>query len=114
MVLTYEQIRQLATGVVDHAVTDLGLCLYRFTPDQRVLDQQAPYISPLKEMYRGTGGVKLSFRTDSRTLYFCADVAEPCTNRSICAISVLVDGQWAGGWRNCPEATPEGHYSDLV
>ena len=33
MVLTYEQIRQLATGAVDHVVTDLGLCLYHLHPN---------------------------------------------------------------------------------
>ena len=112
MKLTYEQIRTLATGAVDSEITDRGLHLYRFTPAQRKLEH--PYIPTLEAMYRGSAGIKLCFGTDSRSLHFRADLSEPCTRRSICALDVLVDGVWAGGWENCPQATPNGGYSDLV
>ena len=97
MNLTFEQIKSITTGAVSVTQESDGFHFYRFTQEQAPLRQ--PRVRKFEEKITSSAGVRLSFRTDSRTLYLRTAV----TSGSACnffSFDLLVDGVYAGSLEN--------------
>ena len=89
MKLTFEQIKSITTGAVSVAQENDGIHFYRFTSDQASLRQ--PRVRLFEQKVTSSAGVRLCFRTDSRTLYLRTTV----TQGSACdffSFDLLVNG----------------------
>ncbi len=114
MKLTNEQIKELATGAVRFEEKDEVLHLFRFTQEQQ-------------ELYRGRGeghryrntfstaGIRLVFRTDSRTLYLKVQV-DPGCSRKYFSFDIFADGRSLGHMDNFSDAALPRNYTgtDLI
>ena len=97
MNLTYEQIKSITTGAVSVEQKSDGIHFYRFTPEQMPLRQ--PRVRMFEEKMTSSAGVRLSFRTDSRTLYLRAAV-NPGSACKFFSFDLLVDGVYTDSLEN--------------
>ena len=102
MKLTFEQICSVTIGAVDVKQEADGIHFFRFNQEQRTYDKvtyRQTQVVAFKKKLLATAGIKLSFRTDSRTLKVCADMSF-ATGRTYYALDVVVDGVLLGGVDN--------------
>ena len=114
MELTYEQICSVTTGAVSVKREDDGIHFYRFNPEQLALDKvtcRQEQVAIFGRKLLATAGIKLTFRTDSRTLKLCADMSYS-GGRSYYALDVVVDGALLGGIDNHAGTDCSGGYAE--
>ena len=90
MKLSFEQIKEIATGAVDSNIEDGMLHLRRFTPEQMEL-----YRVSNESFYKktfGHSGMKLLFKTNSKNL-FMKFKTESATTRTFFSIDIFVNGK---------------------
>ncbi len=90
MKLSFEQIKEIATGAVDSRIEDGMLHLRRFTPEQMEL-----YRVSNESFYEKTfalSGMKLLFKTDSKNL-FMKFKTEYAGSRKYFSIDIFVNGR---------------------
>ena len=93
MKLGYEQIKEICLGAVRITQTEDGVCLHRFTEVQEAL-----YKGVNADFYKKTfaaAGVKLSFETDSGTLFLKVRVTSGSA-RKYFSFDVFADGKPVG------------------
>jgi len=110
MKLNLDQIRSVTSGAVHITEERDGIHFFRFTKAQ--MDLQHPYVPDLDRRYRTTAGIRLSFRTDSRTLFLCADMTV-CSEREYYALDVVVDGELIGSMDNFSHLELPEDYTQL-
>lgn len=93
MKLTTEEIRAIALGAATIKEEEDGVNLYRFT-DEQLAAYPSPHIS-----MRGTAGIKLSFRTNSRRLAMDFTVTQTISRRYF-AIELFINGELANAFKN--------------
>jgi len=111
MNLTYEQIKSITTGAVAVEQESDGIHFYRFTPEQMPLRQ--PRVRMFEEKMTSSAGVRLSFRTDSHTLYLRTTV----TCGSACnffSFDLLVNGVYADSLENFSHLEIPENSNDLT
>ena len=89
MKLSFEEIKEIATGAVDSHIEDGMLHLRRFTPEQMEL-----YRVSNKSFYKkafALSGMKLLFKTDSKNL-FMKFKTEEATTRKYFSFDIFVNG----------------------
>ena len=114
MKLTFEQIRSVTTGAVSVEQEEDGLHFFRFNQEQRACDKETcrqTQVTAFKKKLLATAGIKLSFRTDSRTLRVHADMSF-ATGRTYYALDVVVDGVLAGGADNYARIELNRNYAE--
>lgn len=84
MQLTAQEIRSIANGAVEVSRENDGLRFHRFTKAQRELYAAS-------SASQASAGVRLGFRTDSRTLYLKVLIAQ-CSTRARFSFDVYVNG----------------------
>jgi len=108
MKLTIDQIRSAASGAAQIFEENGGVRLLRFTKEQY-------------ELYMGTGhrikapgtpGIRLSFSTDSPTLYLKADT-DTGSGRTYFAFDVCVNGERVGSLDNYSHLNPGKNYPGM-
>ena len=108
MKLTIDQIRSAASGAAQIFEENGGVRLLRFTKEQY-------------ELYMGTGhrikapgtpGIRLTFSTDSPTLYLKADT-DTGSGRSYFAFDVCVGGERVGSLDNYSHLNPGENYPGM-
>ena len=109
MNLDFTQIKQISCGAVAVEQTPEGICFHRFTEKQRDV-YQAERNNFYKKTF-ATAGVRLSFRTNSKTLSFAMLVESTC--RQFFAVDVCVNGQLIGSANNYKEKDVPAVYSSL-
>ena len=90
MNLNLSQIKEMTSGAARIEKDENGICFYRFTKQQEEL-----YKTRSEDFYMktfATSGVKLSFKTNSQSLFLKADVV-PRSSRSYFSFDVFVDGK---------------------
>lgn len=113
MKLTFDQIRSVTLGAVSVEQEPDGIHFYRFGREQMALDKETcrqTQVTAFGKKRLATSGVKLSFRTDSRTLKVRADMSF-ATGRTYYALDVLVDGVLVGGADNYAQTELERNYA---
>ncbi len=90
MKLSFEQIKEIATGAVDFHIEDGMLHLRRFTPEQMEL-YKVSNGSFYKKAF-ALSGMKLLFKTDSKNL-FMKFKAENATTRKYFSFDIFVNGK---------------------
>ncbi len=107
MKLDPEQIKEITLGAVRVEQTEQGVFFYRFTKEQEEL-----YKLRNKDYYTRsltTSGVKLRFRTDSKTLFLNAEVMAS-GGRTYFSFDVFVNGKKIGAIDNfANEELPEDY-----
>ena len=93
MKLTLEQIRAVTTGAVEIVQEMDGIHFYRFTREQMTFSQ--PQIKNLEQKRISTAGIKLSFRTDSKSLSMRTKML-PGSGRKYYSLDVTVNGELVG------------------
>lgn len=89
MKLSFEQIKSITTGVVRMTQEEDGIHFFRFTEEQMSLTQ--PRVRFIDRKVLASAGVRLSFRTDSRTFFLRAAVGEGSA-RSYFSFELMVNG----------------------
>lgn len=89
MNLTFDQVRSVTLGAVQLEQGGDGIRFFRFTPEQMTLVQ--PGVSQYKEKTLASAGIRLSFRTDSTTLYL-RTLLSPGSTRSYFSFDLTVNG----------------------
>lgn len=114
MDLTLEQLHGIALGAVWVRRQEDGIVFSRFTDEQLALYQNAPleYQSGFGEKATYPAGVKLSFRTDSPSLFLKAEVRKTVGVRRFFSIDVTVDGKYLDSLDNFSHKAPAGRYID--
>jgi len=97
MKLTLEQIKSACTGAVSVEQEGDGVHFYRFTREQMTLCQPHAHVYARKIL--AAAGVRLSFRTDSRTLFLRAGVSQGCI-RSYFSFDLAVNGEYIDSMDN--------------
>ena len=113
MKLTTEQLRSITLGAARIVEEGGRPRFFRFTlaEDALYIERDASGGSKLHDRALCTAGVKLLFKTKSKTLGICAEVAKR-SSRSFFAFDVSVDGQYLGSLANFNEkAMPAGYTS---
>ena len=122
MILTTQQIYAAARGAVRYEETERGLMLHRFTREQQ--ETYRLYVYEAKSdarrdealrFYRNTSssaGIKLVFRTDSRSLTVDADF-ESVISRKFFSLNVFADERYIGSIDNCLDIELPKIYSTL-
>lgn len=114
MKLTFEQIRSITTGAVSVEQETDGIHFFRFNQEQLACDKELcrqTQVVAFKKKLLATAGIKLSFRTDSRTLRVCADMSF-ATGRTYYALDVVVDGVLLGGIDNYAHVDLPKNYAE--
>jgi len=110
MKLTSEQIRSVTLGAIHVEETAQGICFHRFTPEQEAL-----YQTVNERFYERTSfpaGVRLRFRTDSRTLFIKAFIPNLITGtRSFFSFDLWIDGKMADTLDNFSAAPLPENYT---
>ena len=112
MELTFDQIRAVAVGAERIENSSAGVRFFRFTQEQEAL-----YARTDPGFYRktfSTAGVRLRFRTDSRTLGLRVSTA-PSTTRTFFSFDVFADDRCVGFLDNLsdrplPDGNPKAPY----
>ena len=111
MKLTTEQIASVTLGAERVINEKGGTCFHRFTEEKEEI-----YRNYREDFYKKvfcSSGVKLSFKTDSRTLGLNADVYKHST-RSYVSFDVFVDGKCIGSMDNFSHMEIPAEYSTLT
>jgi len=87
--LTFEQIQSITIGAVSVEQNSDGIHFYRFTPEQAPLRQAR--VRNFPEKITGPAGIRLSFRTNSQTLYLRTTVTCGSATQSF-SFDLLVNG----------------------
>lgn len=95
MRLTYEQIASIAQGVTKVEQTEEGIQFHRFTEEQERVYRDSRF----HPRQYATAGVRLHFKTDSKTLYMKVLISMGCT-RNFFAHDILVNGKMIGSLKN--------------
>lgn len=114
MRLTFEQICSVTTGAVSVEQETDGIHFFRFNPKQLTYDKETcrqTQVVAFDKKLLATAGIKLSFRTDSRTLKVCADMSF-AAGRSYYALDVVVDGVLLGGVDNYAQTDLNRNYAE--
>lgn len=108
MNLDYGQIVTITTGAVSVEQCSDGIKFHRFTKEQ-----EAYYVGmQFHPKENATAGVRLCFRTDSKTLALKVKVSQG-SGRKYFAHDVLVDGKLIGCLENFKEDEMVGNYVDM-
>ncbi len=112
MKLTMEQLSAVALGAVRLEKTSAGVRFHRFSEAEDVLyaERDAALGRVFRERVLCPAGVKLSFKTDSRTLSISFE-AEKRTSRSFFCFEVFVNGRPLGCIKNFDERTVPAGYT---
>ena len=100
MKLTLEQIKSITLGAVDVWEENGSVCFCRFNRQQMEM-----YRERRADFYKkahSTAGVKLQFRTDSKTLSMKVQIA-PGSSRDYFSVDVFADGKYVGGITELPD-----------
>lgn len=97
MLLTFSQLSAIVCGAVSLEQTEKGVRFHRFTPEQFALYEKKSEKMFLKS--KTSSGIKLSFRTDSETL-FLRFLVEQDIGASFMSFDVFVDGVMLGSLNN--------------
>ena len=97
MKLSFTQICAVTTGAVEISQEADGIHFYRFTREQMTFSQ--PHLQNIAKNRIATAGVKLSFRTDSRTLGLQVGFL-PGSVRQYYSLDVTVNGEFIGALDN--------------
>lgn len=113
MQLTLDQLRAVTTGAVTVRPEEDGVRFYRFTDRQMAAFDQT-HLHFTESRLRTAAGVKLSFRTDSRTLTLRAGTSLG-SGRSYYSFDLVVDGELRDSLDNfshldLPAGYAEGSY----
>lgn len=111
MKLNLDQIRSVTSGAVQITQETDGFHFFRFTKEQMELEH--PYVPHLKRKFCATAGIKLSFRTDSCSLYLRTDMTIG-SGRGYYALDVVVNGVLCGGIDNFSHLELPDNYTELV
>lgn len=102
MTLALEQIRSVTTGAISVTQEGDGVRFFRFTPEQLTL------VQPGVPQALSSAGIRLSFRTDSTTLYL-RTLLSPGSNRSYFSFDLTVNGIHTDSMDNfAHQPMPEG------
>ncbi|MBQ2865742.1 MAG: hypothetical protein IJE90_04410 [Clostridia bacterium] len=122
MLLTTQQIYSAARGAVRYEETERGLLLHRFTREQqetyRLYAYEVKTEARREEVLRyhrntsSSAGIKLVFRTDSRSLTVDADF-ESANSRKFFSLNVFADGRYIGSIDNCLDTELPEIYSTV-
>lgn len=93
MNLSFEEIKELVTGAVRMEEQDGALHLYRFTKEQEELYRL--YDAGFYKKTFSTAGIRLRFRTDSKTLGLKVQL-KPGSSRKYYSVDVFTDGKAVG------------------
>jgi len=93
MKLNYEQVKGIATGAEIVEESKEGFCFSRFTEEQNVLYENRNEDCHLRSL--STSGIKLSFRTDSETLFIRLRTL-PGSSRKYFSVDVYVNDECVG------------------
>lgn len=93
MKLNYEQVKSIATGAEIIEETDSGFYFSRFTEEQNVLYKKRNEDCYLRSL--STSGIKLSFKTDSQTLFMKVRTS-PGSSRKYFSVDVFVNDECIG------------------
>lgn len=98
MIASYQQIAAAAQGVVRVHQQEDGIHFFRFSDEQ-----MAGYAATRFHLNQyATAGVRLHFKTDSKTLGLKVRISE-ASSRKFFAYDILVNGQWIGSLKNRAE-----------
>lgn len=109
MQLTFEQICTVTTGAVEIVRETDGIHFYRLTREQMTFSQ--PQIQNLAQKRISTTGVKLSFRTDSRTLGLRVKML-PGSGRRYYSLDVTANGKFIGALDNFSQLELPKNYAE--
>lgn len=113
MILDFEQIKSITTGVVQFTQKADGIHLRRYTPEQ-VEVYEDRLMSHLYGKTFNSMGMKLCFRTDSRRLVFGVRVLPVSgTGACRCSFDVFVNGKCIGYMDNFPSDGREVPIAEL-
>lgn len=110
MKLSVELIRSICLGAVKIEETEQGVCFHRFTDEQEEL-----YKSVNADFYNkalASSGIKLSFETDSASLFLKADVS-PASSRKYFSFDIFVNGKAIGYLDNFSEVSLPCNYTTI-
>lgn len=118
MRLSFEQIKSIACGAAQILEEDGGLRFWRFTEHQQYLySQLRPVLTKIKDYHPNSttsSGVRLSFKTDSRSLGLRAGVFRG-SPRTFFSFDVVVNGEYLDSLDNFgdhpfPQGEPKTPY----
>ena len=111
MKLTYEEIASLCRGAAYAEITDGGVSFHRFPKEQEdVYRAVSPYDFYPKA--RGTAGVKIAFKTDSRSLLLAVKT-DLSSSRTYFSHDVRVNGITIGSLKNFDDERMIGNYAHV-
>lgn len=110
MEMTYEQIKSITCGAVRYTVEEDGIIFHRFTQAQHEMYEKKD--EAFFDKSKSSSGIKLSFRTDSRTLYLDTTV-QNARSRTYFSFDVLADGQLIGSLDNFSDQVLPQDYSGI-
>ena len=108
MKLTLKQIKQITKGAVRFSEDQYGIRLYRFTETQEQLYKERD-LDFYKKTF-ATAGVKILFKTDSKTLFLKA-VLKSASSRKYFSFDVFVDEKMVGSLDNYSESELQEDYT---
>ena len=109
MKLNFEQIKAISTGAVRFEEDENGIRLYRFTKEQERLYEETDIV--FYNRSQATAGVKLAFKTDSKSLTIKTKIV-PRDCRRYFSFDVFVNGVVKGYLDNYPENVSIDNYID--
>lgn len=110
MELTYEQIKAVTCGAVRYTVEEDGITFHRFTQAQHEMYEKKN--EAFFDKSKTASGIKLSFRTDSRTLYLDTTVKN-ARSRTYFSFDVVVDDKLIGCLDNFSDQEIPRDYSEI-
>lgn len=110
MKLSQDIIRAIALGAADDKREEDGITLYRFTAEERKMYESKEDGFFIKS--HGSAGIKLSFRTNSRTLFLRAQVST-ARGRSYLSFDLFVNGALSDTLDNFSGLEIPTHYASL-
>jgi len=111
MQLSFEQIKSVTCGAVDFAQEQDGIVFRRFTPEQFAMyEKRDPFLFIKSQT---SAGIRLCFKTDSRSLYLKTTV-QNARSRSYFAFEVFADDTPVGRLDNYSDQEITEDYSTAV
>ncbi len=114
MILNFDQVRSITLGVDHLTEEEEGILFHRFTEEQEALyeERARTYNKGFYKKCFCSSGVRLSFQTDSESL-FLKVFAAPASTRCYFGIDVLVNGEKSGYLNNFGPDPLEGKYAEV-
>lgn len=114
MDLTLEQLRSIALGTVWVRQQEGGIVFSRFTDEQLALydNTTLAYQANFRNTARYTGGIRLSFRTNSRSLYIAGHFYKDREVRRHFSVDVFVNCEYVDSLDNFTGQPLHGRYID--